>query len=69
LEVVAKEPKTCALLGPTCSVLQHLGNTGEQLGTECEHEPQLPQLCHDCISHGMWLRAAKTSAKGVLTGS
>jgi hypothetical protein len=49
--------------------MQHLGNTGEQLGAECEHEPQLPQLRHDCISHGMWLRAAKTSAKGVLTGS
>ena len=69
LAVVAKEPKTCALLGPTCLALQHLGNTCQELGAECEQEPQLPQPRHDCLSHGMWLRASKSSAMGVLTGS
>ena len=51
------------------SILQHLGNTCAKLGIECEHEPQLPQPRHDCVSHGMWLRASKSSAMGVLTGS
>ena len=40
----------------TYLALQHLRNTCQELGTECEHEPQLPQPRHDCVSHGMWLR-------------
>src|SRR6476469_120731 len=55
--------------GDACSVLKHLGNTCQELGTECGDTQQLPQPRHDCVSHGMWLRASKSSAMGVLTGS
>ena len=60
---------------PTCPATQsrlqqpgHLGNTCQELGTECEHEQQLPQPRHDCVSHGMWLRASKSSAIGGADG-
>jgi hypothetical protein len=57
-------PLSRKLLAAPTSALQHLCNTCQKLSSECKDEQQLPRPCHDCISHGMRLRASKDVSYG-----